>query len=139
MMWYDAFSNKNSTLFKSSLRKNNKKLLNVTCINSINKNKLSKPLLTYIIPAEFNILILFNRNLNISFVKIFSTLYFFILPVVSAKGIIKFDYNSRQILISIPYVNNFFITYFSVLNFLYKVILKPNLIKIKFKGKGYYI
>lgn len=139
MLWYGAFMSKNSILFKKNKTNKYSKHLKLTGIFTRQGNKQHPPLITYVIPLNFKLIILYNVYTKKHFIKLYSKLYYFIIPVIHLKNTIKFDYNTNQILIKVFYKNNFTSTYISLLNSLYQILLKPNFIKLKFKGKGYYI
>lgn len=50
-----------------------------------------------------------------------------------------FEYTTRQLLIQSPFINNFTPLYISLVSLLFKTLFQPIFIKLKFKGKGYYI
>jgi len=50
-----------------------------------------------------------------------------------------FDIETRQISLQLLFVNNFTPVYLAALQNLISILLKPVFIKLKFKGKGYYI
>jgi len=125
MLWYDAFFLKNSINYTKFSKK---------------QFKADKHYLHYTVPNKWKFFI--TKNLNSSpklSIKLYNNLYFFCIPVPYKINFIKFDVNTNQIIISINYKNVFSITYFNTTKILYSVLCKPLFIKIKFKGKGYYM
>lgn len=120
MLWYAPFSSKNSTFF-SKKKINNKTILN------------------YVIPNTWNLIIVSNTQKQRYHIKTYSSIYFFVIPIITKLNNIKFDKNTNQILITVGYTNSFTRTYFNTLSLFNETFLKPNFLKLKFKGKGYYI
>jgi hypothetical protein len=120
VLWYAPFSSKNSTFF-SKKKINNKTILN------------------YVIPNTWNLIIVSNTQKQRYHIKTYSSIYFFVIPIITKLNNIKFDKNTNQILITVGYTNSFTRTYFNTLSLFNETFLKPNFLKLKFKGKGYYI
>ena len=92
------------------------------------------------IPFNWNFLILKKKNLNnFLYFYIYNSTYFFILPVLKNFLFLNYNCNLNWISFKFIFINNFYFLFIK----LYKTILysfsKLFFIKIKFKGKGYYM
>lgn len=139
MLWYDALNSKNSILFfKKNNQKKNKFLRNNKFSPSL-RRKESNYLTTYVLPANWKMVIIFNINLHTYYIFMWSQTYFFKLPLPHIPSMLSFDQNTQQISFSSSYINNFSNLYNALSNSFYKILVKPIFTKLKFKGKGYYI
>jgi hypothetical protein len=89
MLWYDSFSNKNSNFFKTA---NSKQLYK-------NKKTLRNNLLTYLIPSQWELLIIYNFSKKKTYFRLYSNVYYFLIPLLTSFSEIKFDKNTNQLLI----------------------------------------
>jgi large subunit ribosomal protein L6 len=71
--------------------------------------------------------------------QIYSDIYFILIPIFTPSNNVFYDYTTNQVFIKTLYINNFTNTYANILREFFKIFIKPNFKKIKFKGKGYYI
>lgn len=109
-------------------------------LNFFFKKKINnKTILNYVIPNTWNLIIVSNTQKQRYHIKTYSSIYFFVIPIITKLNNIKFDKNTNQILITVGYTNSFTRTYFNTLSLFNETFLKPNFLKLKFKGKGYYI
>lgn len=139
MLWYDALNSKNSILYtKKNNQKKNKFLRNYK-FSPYLRRKDSNYVITYVLPANWKMLIIFNVNLRTYYIFMWSQNYFFKLPLPQITSTLSFDHNTRQMSFSSSYINNFTNLYTTLLNSFYKILIKPIFTKLKFKGKGYYI
>lgn len=93
-------------------------------------------LLLYIpLPWE---LILFQKKQNYV-IYLYAPSYFFRFPI--PKDFIKINFNKNSYILSIEnlYPNNYYKIYWFYLNEIFTSLNKPHFLKLKFKGKGYYI
>ena len=68
-----------------------------------------------------------------------SPTYFFKIPLPKNFTNISFDVNTNIIKINTLYINNNYRLFWKFLNESLKTLYRPNFLKLKFKGKGYYI
>jgi hypothetical protein len=80
-----------------------------------------------------------NSNDGIQRLFIYSKLYYFLLPIPLNNWLVFFDTNTSTISISSLYFTNYTLTYWTRLLQLFGSFHRPFFLKIKFKGKGYYI
>jgi hypothetical protein len=140
MLWYDSFSNKNSTNFYSSLSKKTSYKLNRYGFNSTKSKKFNKYLFTFILPINWNLIIIFNKNTSMYYLNTHSSVYYMLIPIfISTSSLLKFDVNTNLFFFQTTFFNNFTPTYFTLLTYFYTNLVRPTFYKLKFKGKGYYI
>jgi hypothetical protein len=135
MLWYDAFSPKNSTnhffhskyalrtrLYKTSIQNPSLKK------NTLNYTKL------LLLPPNWNFLTLYNNSFNHHTLVFISDVYFFKLPTKLNLTSFFFEECTKQIIFKIQNINNDSI---SMIYFLYSILnlfTTPNFKKLKFKG-----
>jgi hypothetical protein len=102
------------------------------------RKQLNKKYLVLSLPERWNFL-LFENMTQGKQLFLYSPLYYFTVPIPSKKWLIGFDKNTLTITISSLYFTNFTLTYWTNLHYLFYMFHRPFFLKIKFKGKGYYI
>jgi ribosomal protein L6P/L9E len=127
MLWYESFP-KNKIKSKTS----------VDWHSSRQKN-MRKFFINYIVPAGWHLIISQNAFKNSYNLFFYSKTYFFTLTVLEKCKNLQFDIGTNQVFFKNPFPNNFVATYGTVINSLYNTLIRPNFIKVTFKGKGYYI
>jgi len=83
-----------------------------------------------------------NYTTNYQYSKliyIYSTVYYFQIPVPTQNWSVHFDINTSTINLSSLYNSNYVSTYWTNLIYIFSALNRPFFLKIKFKGKGYYI
>lgn len=70
---------------------------------------------------------------------LYSKYYTVQLPLTLYKSLIFFDYNTSQLFFITPFSTNYFVLYNIITQALIYSLVKPVFIKLKFKGKGYYL
>lgn len=139
MLWYGISKNKNSIVnYKYSNSKFNKKL-HYYKFQKLNKKKLNKYVLSYILPSNWHLIISLNTFKKIYYLLIYSNTYFFKIPINVLNTSTTFDPITKQLLIITPFINSYNILYKSIINSFYEILFKPAFSKLNFKGKGYYI
>jgi hypothetical protein len=139
MLWHDIFNNKNSLNYGSKLNKySNKFSYKYNFFKKVRKSYKNYRVIYYVPPTCNLVFILNTLNMSYYF-YIFSSTYFIKIPVHNLKTYPIFDHNSRNIIIELTFLNNYFNLYNTLLNSFYNILIKPFFIKIKFKGKGYYL
>ena len=126
-MWYESFA------------KNKIKSKNADYATTYQKKNTRKHFVNYIIPRNWQLIISLNilkKSYNLFF---YSQTYFFMLPSFLECKSIQFDVNTNQVILQNDFPNNFTNTYTTVISQFYRTLIKPNFIKLNFKGKGYYI
>jgi ribosomal protein L6P/L9E len=141
MLWYGIFNNKNSILNDTKVNQKLTKSLNKYNFSSKKNKKKKNYKFLYYVPHTCNFVYLHNFTNFVSYFYIFSTTYFFKIPLTPAniKSLPTFDLNSRVISLSTTYINSYLNLYTSSINQFFNLLIKPFFRKITFKGKGYYL
>jgi len=130
-------------IFSNNSFSNKKKLQNLKTYNlgfykktttRINYNNF-----TINIPNNWNIVILLKPKLNLRVVFLYSKTYFLRFTVPSNKIDLFLNRNTSTLKLTTLYTTNFYKIYWQNLLLLFNSFHKPFFLKIKFKGKGYYI
>ena len=79
-----------------------------------------------------------NQN-QLKILYFYTTSYFFNLPLPIKFLNLKFDKGSRSLTFSVRLSSNFLKPFLNLVRLLFHVFYKPLFLKLKFKGKGYYI
>lgn len=138
-MWYEAFSSKNSIKYlKYRIKAKNINLLKNQFNFFLRKNN-SLTTHQYIIPKNWNVLIVHNLKLKSCYVFLYSKFYFVKILLPISKEFVHYDLNTRQLVTTVLSYNNYFSLYSMYALKFYNALIKPVFIKLKFKGKGYYI
>jgi len=91
------------------------------------------------LPDTWNF-ILFKNYINQGHViYMYNTSYFFRFPTPMTNYYLFFDQNIFSICIYTLYTQNFYKTYWNMLLAIFNSFNRPFFLKVKFKGKGYYI
>ena len=90
------------------------------------------------LPSMWNFVALQNTSQS-KRLFIYSSIYYFMIPIPVRKWLVYFDKNTSTITISSLYFTNYTLTYWTSLVHLFYIFHRPFFIKLKFKGKGYYI
>lgn len=140
MLWYDAINNKNSIHFLKKIKQKNNIFENKYNFNNVLiSRKENKHTSTYTLPPLWKAVLLKNITKSSCYILMYSKTYFIKIPVPATFYLPLFDHNTRVIIFASPYINNFTVLYNTLLMFFYKILIKPFFLKLKFKGKGYYI
>jgi hypothetical protein len=140
MLWYDAINNKNSIYSLEKYKKKSNSTENKYSFNNkplpIKNNKYN---FMYTLPPLWKVVLVKNTLKSTYHLFMYSTTYFIKIPVPTTFSLPNFDSSTSTISFSSPYINNTTILYGTVLAYFYKALIKPLFMKLKFKGKGYYI
>lgn len=133
----------NNIISSKNFIKNKKKLNNYKTykLNFYNLTRVSLNSKNYFIfiPHNWNFTIIYNNTKQVRIFYFYSNLYFFKFSLPLNKVSININRNLSLIQFNTPYTNNFFNLYWSNLNLVFNCFHKPFFLKLKFKGKGYYI
>jgi len=138
-VWYAVNNSSNSLYSKSNFNKKQSKIRHNYNLQTNCTVKLYKPLITLYVPPNFKLIFFKNIKTFSHYIYIYSSTYFFKVPIPNVNNLTSFDYTSRVLSFYVLYSNNYLKLYSSTLNFFFKMLIKPLFLKIKFKGKGYYI
>ena len=121
--------------------KNKKKLSNLkikkNLFTSDKKFYLGSTTLFFYIPSPWQFLLLQSPS-NLT-CYLYSPFYFFRFAIPSSVYKISFSRNTSILSLENIYPNNFYKLYWSYLNEIFNSLNRPFFLKLKFKGKGYYI
>ena len=108
-------------------------------LRTVNTLKFSKNFL-FLLP-EWNYALVASRDKNIHFkvLYFYTTSYFFNITLPINFLNFRFDKGSRILFFTVHFSSNFLKPYLNLVRLLFHVFYKPFFIKLKFKGKGYYI
>lgn len=138
MMWY-GHKNKNS---QTCVRRR-KKLTNLKSIQRNWKvklsNQLNKQTFYFHTPFSWELVISENLMLRKKSIFIYSTTYYFTLGIPNGLVECLYDINTRSLSIHSLYVNNSYRIFWSKLKECSSLFYTPQFLKLKFKGKGYYV
>jgi ribosomal protein L6P/L9E len=90
-------------------------------------------------PFNYSLLITQESSSSNVSVVIISPVYYFKIPVPKGLWNVSFDPNSSIFKINTHYTNNYYRLFWNFLNQVLKAFYSPSFLKLKFKGKGYYI
>ncbi len=138
MKWYGLFNKSLKLIFnkKSNLIQKQKRSA-IQQKHQINLNYFKTILY---IPNFWQLLILKNFSItNYLYIYIYSSYYFFYIPITIQNSIIKYDLQTKSLLIQFLFINNFMQLFFNNFKSIFFSFSKIFFKKLKFKGKGYYI
>lgn len=140
MLWYALLdNNKTSIKFSHNKKKKQNQQLPIYKINKTIKINNTNLVTTFILPSSWNFIFLKNSCTSTYYIHLYSKVYFIKIPLTFGNNLLMFDIETRQISLQLLFVNNFTPVYLAALQNLISILLKPVFIKLKFKGKGYYI
>lgn len=137
MLWY-GYNSKINKLINKQKTKQKSHLLRFKWEKS-KKIQLNKQTLVIYKPPFWNLIFSKNVNKNLSLIFFYSETYFFKVSIPDRSIQLKYDRNTSLITLHTLYLNNNYRLFLTHLNQVFSAFYKPNFIKIKFKGKGYYI
>ena len=91
------------------------------------------------IPSNWKFIVLNNPQSPIRSVYLYSSVYYFHLFIPSNHNYLNIDQNTNSITFWALYRNSFYKTYWTLLTQTFNSFSRPFFLKVKFKGKGYYI
>lgn len=139
-MWYGLSRNKKlgNNFLKYKRGMVNKKTARYGWARGI-KLQFNKIQLRFNIPSKWSFIMCKNNTKNSNILYLYSQEYYFMLPIPAKFDLVQFDKNASTIVMSSIYVNNYTLTYWTFFNQMFLSFNRPYFLKIKFKGKGYYI
>jgi len=110
----------------------------VLLVNNTNSGLITRQRHPFI-KAENTNSILNHQTTIHKFLYFYNDTYFFRIPLPMLNYLINIDINTSSIVITTIYVTNYYRLYWYHLKNVFYVFHKPFFMRIKFKGKGYYI
>lgn len=141
MLYYGLKStqNLNKNILNTQFKSKNKFLKRYQFKKNYTIN-LHKTKLIFVLPSNWSFIILNSKNMfSKTYFYIFNQTYFFILPLPTLNWLYSFDTNTSAIIISSTYRNNYTLVFWNQLLKIFHSFNRPFFLKLKFKGKGYYI
>lgn len=140
MLWYGRMNyDYVDSMYKSNFHKRNYKLRRVAFFYPLFKN-ISLSFQTLYIPRAWSFLLLtHNIKKSHQLLYLYSDLYFFKLLIYKNLRVLYHDPIASIIHLKMIYVYSYFSTYFKIISSLFYSFTRVFFVKLKFKGKGYYI
>ena len=122
-------------------KKNLVKNIRKKCIyGSKQKQILRKPTtFTFNLPLNWEYVFLHISNKNRHSIFIYNSTYFFYLVIPTILKFVYIDINTRVLVINTFFINSNFNLFYEIVTSIFKSLNRPFILKLKFKGKGYYI
>ena len=115
-----------------------KRRLNIN-LRDINTLKFSSSFFSLLPNWNYSLIVPKNNQDHFKIIYFYTSSYFFNLPLPVKFIDLKFDKGSHSFLFTARLSSNFLKPYLNLVRLLFHVFYKPLFIKLKFKGKGYYI
>jgi len=141
MLWYgkNQFNNFKNIYKRRSYRYN--VFTKTLAFNVIRHDSLSFTNILFYIPSDWNLIVLNSKTplYQTKLLYLFSNIYFFKIAILTST--LKWFYDNQTSTLSITnlYTPNFYKLYFKQLTNIFYSFSKLFFLKLKFKGKGYYI
>ena len=103
------------------------------------KINLSRTRLHLNLLSSWDFVIIRSSDTSLFMIYLFNSTYFFKFSLSSNNASVIFDTNSKLVVFTFLFVNNFYKLYWKLLVSLFSIMNRPFFKKLKFKGKGYYI
>ena len=132
---YSLFWNKKKSMFLKKYGYHIKRM-ETSNFHSLN---LTYRTLLFKIPSKWNVIIFENKLTREMSAFLYSDIYFFWAPLPAYTPLLLVDTNSSSIVATTHLVNNYHMLYWRLMVQYFAPFHKPFFLKIKFKGKGYYI
>ena len=137
-MWY-GFNNK----FRRDVVLNKKKSLNRKSIHLAKhlnlKVQYNKQSFLFYKPSHWELIILLNVKTRNKVLFFYSDIYFFKFTLPKLNNHVFFDKNTNVLKFGTFFINNNYRLFWKTMCLVFNMFIKPLFLKIKFKGKGYYI
>ena len=138
MLWY-GHTNKNIKTRISRFKK-------VTNLKSARRNwkvplttQLNKKTLHFHTPFTWNTVISKNKKTRAVSVFMYSPTYYFAISVPLGRTNFRYDVNTCTLMVHSLYVSNYYKVFSSQFKECINLFYAPQFLKLKFKGKGYYV
>jgi len=108
-------------------------------LRSVNTLKFSTNYLQLLPNWNYSLVVSKNNSFKFKTLYFYTTSYFFNITLPINFANFKFDKGSRIFFFTIRLSSNYLKPYLNLVKLLFQVFYKPLFLKLKFKGKGYYI
>lgn len=111
------------------------------CIYGSSQRQILRKPTTFIfsLPLNWNYVFLYISNKNRHSLFIYNSTYFFYFAIPTLLKFVYIDNNSQVLVINTFFINSNFSLFCKVVTLVFKSLNRPFILKLKFKGKGYYI
>lgn len=138
MLWY-GFRHKNTFNIFKKLKKSINQQSKRNCWPIYRNIQLKSQNFRIHKPFNWSMLLVCETSLNTKNILLVSPIYYLKVPIPCSLSNISFDPNTNVFKINSYYINNYYRMFWNFLNQVLKSFYSPSLLKLKFKGKGYYI
>lgn len=142
MKWYGKNDYaKSLKTFNKNLKKNHNIKIKNSAIFFKNRFNFNFYKIIFYIPFGWDFLVLKKNNFNNNFIYfyVYSSTYFFLLPVVKNFLNLNYDTQTSSLILKFQFNNNFHLLFWNIFKTVFYSFSKLFFKKLKFKGKGYYI
>mgnify|MGYP000319989144 CR=1 FL=1 len=108
-------------------------------LRSVNTLKFSTNYLPLLPNWNYSLVVSKSSHFKFKTLYFYTTSYFFNITLPIDFANFKFDRGSRMFFFTIRLSSNYLKPYLNLVKLLFQVFYKPLFLKLKFKGKGYYI
>ena len=108
-------------------------------LRSVNTLKFSTNYLQLLPTWEYSLVVSKNKLFKFKTLYFYTSSYFFNITLPIDFANFKFDRGSRIFFFTIRLSSNYLKPYLNLVKLIFQVFYKPLFLKLKFKGKGYYI
>ena len=108
-------------------------------LRSVNTLKFSTNYLPLLPNWNYSLVVSKSNHFKFKTLYFYTTSYFFNITLPIDFANFKFDRGSRMFFFTIRLSSNYLKPYLNLVKLLFQVFYKPLFLKLKFKGKGYYI
>jgi ribosomal protein L6P/L9E len=137
LLWYG--SKKHSLLVTKKKKSSSHKQTRLKLFKNPQNSQNNKITYNLYVPSIWKSALITNMQKKKQYLYLYSSAYFFKLPLPSLKKSITFDRNSNLFKLNTLYTNALSRTFFKNFSKCVSTFTLPIFKKIKFKGKGYYI
>jgi len=138
MLWYGAFNKNYKNIISRKKKIVNSKSLSLSR-KLPNPVQINKQTFFFYKPVGWELVIVSPRDSQTKSVVMYSSTYFFRLPVPTGRVDVRYDLNASVLSIHNLYINNSYRLFWTTMSQAIYAFYRPSFSKIKFKGKGYYI
>lgn len=138
LLWY-GFKNKKYNLKVQCLKKKNNAFIKKYSILRNTSLQLNKQNFRIYKPSSWDLYLINDKSKKTTSLALLTSTYFIKVPIPTSHNNLSFDKNTNVFKLHSLYVNNNYRMFYKSLSNALKSFYLPTILKIKFKGKGYYV